>query len=371
MDELGEFDIESFKPVSEHDIIKDKLEEFQKRLKPEDILDFNGVKIFVPGIQPPTLTREPSLATEVVTTSLYIDDINNREQVTRAITTINLYLERYQLYWNIAYETIKEKLRKNKKYLGNTLYGLWDLENGALLAMYESLRKKPDSVDTLTLIIDYSNLKFGLERDCKPSTIYSGSELAQVIFKWITHNAPIKCVRIIISIQRNDIFKNEFIEFKTKLGEIFSDGDVIIIVGSDASSYDDLNIAYIVTNLLPESKKYIISSDKFRDLYKIETRDGTQHNSPIFVNTNKLQMIKVDIFCRHVYVSVYRHKDSRASRKHTPYGGTNKNKYTRKIKNSKKVKTLHKKRNTSKKVVKKYSKYNKNYKKKTLRRKNK
>jgi hypothetical protein len=58
-------------------------------------------------------------------------------------------------------------------------------------------------------------------------------------------------------------------------------------------------------------------------------------------------------------------------RRFTPYGGTNKNKYTRKIKNSKKVKTLHKKHNTSKKVVKKYSKYNKNYKKKTLRRKNK
>ena len=350
--------------------IEGQLDDILAQFKEDDIIELqvlNNRKIFVPGIkQPssvippsgiPSVSREPSLGTITVEEEHYIDDKtynpNNIEHSKKATTTINIineHLKSYNLFWNITYRSIYDKLYNNGKYLGNTLYGLWNLENGANLAMLKSLHEHEDSVDSNTLIIDYSNLKFGLRR-CRKKI---DSILADEIRDWINEEMG-ACDRIIISIQQNNLTETGFEELITELTKIFGEDNTIVVVGSNASTFDDLNIAYIVTKLLPNSNKYVISSDKFNDIQKLETgKYSRKYPVPIFETTDKLTKFDVEIFC--VKLKRFRR------------GGTNKNKYTRKIKNSKKVKTLHKKRNTSKKVLKKY---NKNYKKKTLRRKNK
>ena len=185
-------------------------------------------------------------------------------------------------------------------------------------------------------------------------------------------SVPPEFARIIVSIQTHDKDDLVFQEFHSSLKSKFGEHNVIIVIGASSSSFDDFNIAFIVTTLLPKSKKKVISSDKFKDLHKVTFNpDGSMRTEKIFKNHRDhpdLVCYPIDILCETLRTKLQR------TRTRTYEGGTNKNKklllnkYTRKIKNSKKVKTLHKKRNTSKKVVKKY---NKNYKKKTLRRKNK
>ncbi len=350
-----------------------EIELITKKLGDKHIDYMDGVPLYIPQLVPPRPDRQPSIATSAAI-NLYIDNIADSARITSVIAIINNYLRKVNLWWNITAQTIEEKLRNNRKYLANTLYGIWHIEDGANLAMLNSLTKDEDNADSNTLIIDYSNLKFGLQR-CSYSRI-PNRELADEINNWTMETFG-RCDRIIISIQENDRKTTEFTEFMNRLKEIFGSQNIVIIVGSDASSYDDLNIAYIVTQLLPESKKYIISSDKFRDLYRINT-NGTK--SLIFVNSEQLKMITVDTFCKRKRrleeEDSYTETTSRSHRgpfKHFKLrGGTNKNKklllnkYNKKIKYTRKLKKLHKKRIPTKKVVKKYSK---NYNKKTLKKK--
>lgn len=366
-------DESSFKEDSETKEQIHELDELKKRIGEEYLGKIDEETVHIPKI--PRLTRSMSIGSSYVST-LYlspgnIDDPANVTKAEISISIINDFLSKSNLYWNVTFNTIREKLLNNREYLGNTLYGIWRLADAANLAMFSSLKRKEDKEDSNTLIIDYSNFKFGLGR-CDPK-VYPGDPIAEQIDNWIIEKMG-PCDRIIISIQQNDIPRPEFLEFRMKLKDTFGHQNIIIIVGSDASSYDDFNIAYIVTKLLPLSKKYIISDDKFNDICKLEKNiDGTPRKSFIFIRpttTDKIIMVNVKDFCGKY--DTYRSPPSTFSRPafkiFARRGGTNKNKYTRKIKNSKKVKTLHKKRNTSKKVVKKY---NKNYKKKTLRRKNK
>jgi hypothetical protein len=383
-EEFTEFDIETRFPVTDDIVTEEEIQKLAKRLGDEHITDIDGELVHNPQIrqQPPPLTRQPSIGETFVRT-LYIDPIDidsltSKDRATKSISIINNYLSKSGIFWNITFETIKEKLRKNGNYLGNTLYGIWRLADGANLVMSKSLIKNEDNADSVSVIIDYSNLQLGLERECKPSKP-AGVSLADEINDWTIETFG-RCDRIIISIQAHYIPEPNFKMFKNRLKEIFGSQNIVIIVGSNASSYDDLNIAYIVTQLLPKSKKYIISSDKFRDLHRINT-DGIT-TSPIFVNSEQLQMITVDTFCKPSYkytgsaIEPYRRiRDTRAQRRTTPYGrrgGTNKNKklllnkYNKKIKYTRKLKKLHKKRIPTKKVVKKYSK---NCNKKTLKKK--
>jgi len=365
---------------NEEDKTAREIELITKKLGDRHIDYMDGVPLHIPRLVPPTLDKQPSIATSAAI-NLYIDDIADSAHITRVIDIINNYLRRVNLLWKITPQTIEGKLRNNRKYLANTLYGIWHLEDGANLAMLRSLKKHEDKADSNTVIIDYSNLKFGLKNDCKPVK-FPGVNLADEINNW-TMETMGACKIIIISIQENDRKTTEFKEFMNRLKDIFGSQSIVIIVGSDASSYDDLNIAYIVTQLLPKSKKYIISSDKFRDLYRINTLDNTV--SPIFENSEQLQMITVERFCqppnyrykepsrvepsRRIHNSkIDRAKSASPYARGGPYtrGGTNKNKKSLLNKYTRKLKKLHKKRILSKKVVKKYSK---NYKNKTLKRK--
>ena len=351
------------------------LDELMHTLGDENIFEFDERPLYLPptlSTTIPSLDRQDSLATSAAK-NLIINDIKNIEQINIAIETINKYLKKISLYWNITYLDILSKLQKNSNYLANTLYYMWNLKVGANLAMHDSLIKNPDGENTHNLFIDYANLKIGLLRNCIPKK-NSDNVLAQEIGVWI--NITMRtCTRIIISVQKNVLFDRDFTAFKEELKFLLGDrGDVIVILAPNASTFDDFNIAYIIVNLLPKSTNYIISNDQFSDIVKLDTNYIGW--SKIFNPSDKLLLVGINTFCKAPYHR-YIEKSSRPSippgshgpyihprhsYKSTPYGGTNKNKYT------KKVKTLHKKRNTSKKVLKKY---NKNYKKKTFRRKNK
>jgi hypothetical protein len=358
-------------PRNNDDVLAEERDKLTASIGEDRLVYIDGQPVMNPERKPPTLTRQLS---EIAVTNLYIDSrhINTQDSESRIITsiaTINKYLERFGLKWDITFETIYDKLRKNGQYLGNTLYGIWRLDAGAKLVMLESLGQDKDEEGSETLIIDYSNLKYRL-LDCKPSKSADG-EFAKELQKWINKKME-RCKRIIISIQENDKNNTTFIQFKDELKKIYGTMNVIIIIGSNASSYDDLNIAYIVTNLLPKSTKYIISSDKFRDIHKINP-DGT--TSPIFVSSGKLIMFPVEFnFCEEGTIEGTiegTHKRYRSYRSYN--GGTNKNKklllnkYSKKIKYTRKVKKLHKKVKTSHKkhktTIKAHRKYSKKYKK--------
>ena len=342
MSVFEEFTIDEYIPITDDDVTAKDIAELTNKLGIEHLTVIDGQQQLNPDIkqQPPSLTRQESIGASFVKT-LYINPLEIDSDIvevrakceklaTTSIRIINEYLSKLGLFWSITYETIKDKLRKNGKYLGNTLYGIWRLADGAKLVMNRSLSKNPDAADSTTVIIDYSNLKYGLEYDCEPAK-FPGVDLADEINNW-TMGTFGRTDRIIISIQANDMDKLKFENFKTRLQNIFGPKNIVIIVGSDASSYDDLNIAYIVTKLLPKSNKYIISSDKFRDLHRIypdltdknpdckgwATSDECKRNpvfmnehcaascrtspistSPIFVNTpGQLQMITIDTFCQ-------------------------------------------------------------------------
>jgi hypothetical protein len=356
-------------PRNNDDILAEERDKLIAFIGDDRLVFIDGQLVMNPERKPPRLTRQLS---EIAVTNLHIDsrDIDTPDSKLRIITsiaTINKYLKRFGLKWGITFETIYDKLRKNGQYLGNTLYGIWRLDAGAKLVMLESLGQDKDEEGSETLIIDYSNLKYRLQ-DCIPSKS-AGGEFAVELENWINKNMK-RCKRIIISIQENDKNNTTFIQFKDELKKRYGTMNVIIIIGSNASSYDDLNIAYIVTNLLPKSTKYIISSDKFRDIHKIDPDDTT---SPIFVSsdTNNLIMFPVESnFCKEGTSKRYK------SYHGSYHGGTNKNKklllnkyskkikYTRKVKKlHKKVKTSHKKHKTTIKAHRKYSKKHRTYKK--------
>jgi hypothetical protein len=420
-EEFNESKIDEYIPITDDDVTAKEIEGLVKKLGPEHLTNIDGKPVFNPNIKPLPLVRQESIGASFVRT-LYINkadietpSLTTIQRVTTSINIINEYLSRSGLHWKITFDTIKGKLSKDEFYLVNTLYGIWHLADGANLVMGESLLRNPDATDSTTLIIDYCNLKGGLSR-CRPYR-EPDEDFADEINDW-TMDTFGPTNRIIISIQANNIREANFISFKDKLRDIFGAKNIIIIVGSDSSSYDDLNIAYIVTKLLPESNKYIISSDKFRDLHRINVDGST---SPIFINKDSspvLRMIKVeDTFCEDDGHGVIRARFSEGSvssgdgfsghgsssgfpgygyggpgasfsghgssssgpssslpgstRKRGRYGGTNKNKKSLLNKYTRKVKKLHKKRIPTKKVVKKYNKNYKNYKKKTLKRKHK
>ena len=388
-EEFTEFKIDEYIPITDDDVTEVEIKELVKSIGPEHLIDIDGEPVLNPNIkpQPPPFTRQESIGASFVRT-LYINpsDIDSPspttiQRVTTSINIINNYLSRSDLHWKITFDTIKGKLSKNGNYLGNTLYGIWRLADGANLVMKKSLHKNPDTAGSTTVIIDYCNLKGGLGRCRFPSE--PDGDFADEINNW-TMDTFGRTDRIIISIQANNIRDTNFVNFKNKLRHIFGPKNIVIIVGSDASSYDDLNIAYIVTKLLPKSNKYIISSDKFIDLHRINADSTT---SLIFENKDGpplLRMITVEkTFChkrRRRRRDIEEDDDTGPSSSRRPFlhairsGGTNKNKkllinkYSKKNKYTRKVKKLHKKRILIKKVVKKY---NKNYKKKTLKRKNK
>jgi len=282
-----------------------------RQLRQEDIVRIDEEYVYVPGIKLPGLTKQPSISTSA-TIAKDITDAADEAQVQPAIDAINEELKKFYLYWDItpnpiAHNTIFNKLKKNNNYLRNTLYGIWNLKLGADLAMIKSTSKNPDIEGAETLIIDYSNLKIGLQKDCLSPRKIDGS-LAQDIALVMRAS---KCSRIIISIQSNDKDNRDFKEFRAELKRIYGIDNVIVIVGSDASSFDDLNIAYIVTQILPKSIKHIITSDKFRDLKRLELdpttgelqideTTGKPIKIPIFPPMSsdpKMKMIRVEVFC--------------------------------------------------------------------------
>ena len=293
----------SFNEPTQEIKIQQDIDRILRHLRPEDIVRIDEEYVYVPGITLPGLTKQPSISTSA-TIAMDITDATNEDQVQLAIDAINKELKKFYLYWDItpnptARNTIFNKLKNNNKYLRNTLYGIWNLKLGADLAMIKSTSKNPDIEGAVTLIIDYSNLKIGLKKDCS-SPRKVDSSLARDIEHVMRAST---CSRIIISIQNNDKNTSEFNEFRTELKRIYGNDNIIVIVGSDASSFDDLNIAYIVTQILPKSIKYIITSDKFTDLKRLELDPitGVPIKIPIFPPLSrdpKMKMIRVDVFCR-------------------------------------------------------------------------
>ena len=302
---------DSFNKSTPEIIIQEDIERILRQLRPDDIVRIDNEYVYVPGIKLPGLTKQPSISTSA-TIAMDITDATDEDQVQPAIDAINKELKKFYLYWDItpnpiARNTIFNKLKNNNNYLRNTLYGIWNLKLGADLAMIKSTSKNPDIESAVTLIIDYSNLKFGLQKDCSPRRQIDGY-LARDIALVMRAST---CSRIIISIQSNDKDNSDFNEFRAELKKIYGNDNIIVIVGSDASSFDDLNIAYIVTQILPKSIKHIITSDKFRDLErleldpttgkpKIDELTGKPIRIPIFPprsSDTKMKMINVDVFC--------------------------------------------------------------------------
>ena len=379
--DVNEFDVNTYKPGTEEDKQALKKAKIALELGPRNLAeDKHGNEYHLPA--PPRLSQQASM-TSLIAQRLYIDlpgiteeaKEDRKTKVTTAINTINTLLRKVKLHWNITYDSINDKLLINPRYLVNTFYGLWNLKAGIELAMLDSLYgDNSDKKGENNVIIDYSNLKFRL-RDCGTPV---NRALADKIHAWMQETGRIRRIvfrRIVISIQANDKDRPEFIEFKTRLIELlelFKTGPapptaVITVIGADASSYDDLNIAYIVRNLLPFSIKYIITSDYFRDINKLEDSNDRSIGTPIYSSdATDIILIRVQNFCNPSSSDFTRKRNRDRS-----YGGTNKNKRSLLNKYTRKVKKLHKKRIPTKKVVKKYSKNYKNYKKKTLKRKHK
>jgi hypothetical protein len=299
-----------YRPLEEADFMVDTFEatnpEEKAAVRQDEIIGeigtrgrieyINGQPVLLPGRVPPQLSTQPSLPS-YITDNLNINmsgknDTEKKALAEGVIHAINEYLRDVNLSWDTTYEKLTKKLRLNPQYLGSTLYNIWLLRNGGDLAISSSLSVKPDREDGNNVLIDYSNLKLVLQYRCSPPKVADDS-LAQEIIDWIELKMPDKCSRIIISIQENDKQRKPFERFYAKLQKKYGEKHVRIIVGSDGSSYDDLNIAYIVTNLLPLSKKYIISNDKFDDLKSI----ANGYKETIFKNTDKLKLIKLEDFC--------------------------------------------------------------------------
>ena len=179
------------------------------------------------------------------------------------------------------------------------------------------------------------------------------------------------CNVIILCIQNHYIGKPKYRDFIRYLRGIFGN-NIFIITAHNRSSSDDLNGVLTIEILRDLYIEYnFLTGDYLMD-YRLRLRDGTL--VPIMLireideNVIDPKVLLGKKTTEQRNTDLENHFRKFEERERRTRGGTNKNNYTRKIKNSKKVKTLHKKRNTSKKVLKKY---NKNYKKKTLRRKNK
>ena len=245
--DVNEFDVNTYIPGTEEDKQALKKERIAHELGPRNVAeDKHGNEYHLPA--PPRLSGQASM-TSLIAQRLYIDlpgiseeaKEDRKTKVTTAINTINTLLRKVKLRWNITYDSINDKLLTNPRYLVNTFYGLWNLKAGIELAMHDSLYG--DNIDKkgeYNVIIDYSNLKFRL-RDCKTPV---NRDLADKIHAWMQETGTFR--RIVISIQANDKDRPEFIEFKTRLIELFKTGPapptaVIIVIGADASSYDDLN----------------------------------------------------------------------------------------------------------------------------------
>jgi hypothetical protein len=299
--DFGSF-FESFNKPTQEIRIQEDIEGILRQLRPDDIVRIDEEYVYVPGITLPGLTKQPSISTSA-TIAKDITDAADEDQVQSAIDAINEELKKFYLYWDItpdpiALNTIFKKLKKNNNYLRNTLYGIWNLKLGADLAMIKSISKNPDIEGAETLIIDYSNLKIGLQKDCFSPRKIDGFLAKDIALVMRASN----CSRIIISIQSNDKDNRDLKEFRAELKRIYGNDNVIVIVGSNASSFDDLNIAYIVTQILPKSIKHIITSDKFRDLKRLELdpTTGEPIKIPIFPPMSsdpKMKMIRVEVFC--------------------------------------------------------------------------
>ena len=206
------------------------------------------------------------------------------------------------------------------------------------------------------------------------------------------------CNVIILSIQNHYIEKPEYYDFISKLQRIFGI-NIFIITAHNRASSDDLNgvltieilrdlyidykfltgdylMDYLLEDLpimfIPEIDKNVIDPKVWLGI-KVPLLRSTEleNHFRTFKERRERERERREQERERERRERRQRRErerERQERERRTRGGTNKNKYTRKIKNSKKVKTLHKKRNTSKKVLKKY---NKNYKKKTLRRKNK
>ena len=167
------------------------------------------------------------------------------------------------------------------------------------------------------------------------------------------------CNVIILCIQNHYIGKPKYRDFIRDLQHIFGN-NIFIIAAHNRASSDDLNgvlTIEILRDLYVEYK--FLTGDYLMD-YLLE-------DFPImFIPEIAENVIDPKVLLRRktpqerarqlaVHFDNFiarRERERRQRRERGTRGGTNKNKYTRKIKNSKKVKTLHKKRNTSKKVLK-------------------
>lgn len=211
-----------------------------------------------------------------------------------------------------------------------------------------------------------------------------------VIIDYIRYKPNLK--KIILCVQNHLLTNSYFINFVSDLENFMLNRNrmitrpIFILPGHNRASGDDILglVAYVTFTKLYGNVITLLTGDGYKDFTsKYITKEEFKNEFIQYLNNNFYRIqseipreILREILRKISKVGPMRSVTTKRApgpydRRFTSYGGTNKNKYTRKIKNSKKVKTLHKKHNTSKKVVKKYNKYNKNYKKKTLRRKNK
>jgi hypothetical protein len=213
--------------------------------------------------------------------------------------------------------------------------------------------------------------------------------------------------KIILCIQ-NHLFHNKaFIQFVKELKASIKVNSILILPGHNRSSGDDVLglMAYVLLKIIYDkcstelitfdgytdfTSAYFAQKEflnKFQNYINVwEMREGERREWKR--EMREREMRKREMREREMREreregrvgAMIRHPVTRASTRNADYspygrgGGTNKNKklllnkYSKKIKYTRKLKKLHKKRILSKKVVKKYSK---NYKKKTLKRKNK
>jgi hypothetical protein len=295
------------------------------------------------------------------------------------------------LEWRPDARELARKIQESKThdYLARTKI----IENylAAIISLLIDWRKfdKSEGEDLGVLILDILNIFntigrmfFGEDTIKYRKKIYD--VMFYIITGYLTKNLSLK--KILLCVQNHLLDDSEFIRFAERLQAFMRSHNskitkpIFILPGHNRASADDVFglVAYVIfTRLYKDSlllltgdgykdfiSKYIIKED-FKNVF-IKYLNDNFHEINNLLGKTLIAQIQKEIRISHYGPSL---PTSYYPPRTTPYGGTNKNKKSLLNKYTRKVKKLHKKRIPTKKVVKKYSKNYKNYKKKTLKRK--
>lgn len=262
------------------------------------------------------------------------------------ITALNEMLQKAgsRIIWDPEKAVLEEKIAKSPDYLiRSTDYFFTQLQEirRTLYTWITTDKRKT------VLVVDLANAAFAVQ---KKNPSYSVKQVLVEIYNMLVSiKRHRNYERIILSVQNHYLNKKfEFNEFLDYLDRLVDPYNIFVINAHNRASSDDLNCVLCIEILHNENMQYIfLTGDKLRD-YKLLKTDGSSRSILTIPDiANKI-------------IDPYSMPGLRRTS-----GGTKKNKksllnkYTRKIKNFKKVRSSHKKRKTTIKAYKKHRTYKK------------